>query len=42
VLSRDRLFPLTPLISSWTWRSLEYINQLGTAHEMNNKIQVDY
>jgi len=40
-LSRDRLCPVTPPISRWASRSLEYIDQFGTAHKMNNEIQVD-
>jgi len=36
-LSRDRLCPLTPPVSPWTSRSLEYIDQFSTAHKMNNK-----
>jgi len=35
-LPRDRLCPLTPPISPWASRSLEYIDQFSTAHKMNN------
>jgi len=41
-LSHDRLCPLTPPISPWTSRPLEYIDQFSTAHKMNNKFQVDH
>jgi len=41
-LSRDRLCPVTSPISRWASRSLEYIDQLGTAHNMNKEIQVDH
>jgi len=40
-LSRDRLCPLTPPISPWASRSLEYSDQFSTAHKMNNKFRVD-
>jgi len=40
-LSRDQLCPLKPPISLWASRSLEYIDQFGTAHKMNIEIQVD-
>jgi len=32
---------LKPPISLWASRSLEYIDQFGTAHKMNIEIQVD-
>jgi len=32
-LSHDRLCPLTPPISPWASRSLEYIHQFSTAHK---------
>jgi len=41
-LSRDQMCPLTPSISLWASRSLEYIDQFGTANKMNNEIQVDH
>jgi len=41
-LSRDRLCLLTPPISPWASRSLEYIDQFSTAHKMNNKFQDDH
>jgi len=41
-LSRDRLCLVTPPISRWASRFLEYIDQLGTAHNMDNEIQVDH
>jgi len=41
-LSRDRLCPLKPPISPWASRSLKYIEQISTAHKMNNKFQVDH
>jgi len=41
-LSRDRLCPWTPPISRWASRSLECIDQFGTAHKMNNEFQVDH
>jgi len=37
-LSRDLLCPVTPPISGWASRSLEYIDQFGTAHTMNNEV----
>jgi len=40
-LSRDRLCPLTPRISPWASRSLDCIDQVSTAHKMNNKFKVD-
>jgi len=36
-LSRDWLCPLTPPISPWASRSVEYIEQFSTAHKVNNK-----
>jgi len=41
-LSRERLCPVTPQISRWASRSLEYIDQFGTAHKMINGKQVDH
>jgi len=41
-LSGDRLCPVTPPIARWASCSLEYIAQFGTAHKMNNEIQVDH
>ena len=41
-LSRDRRCPVTPPISRWASRCLEYIDQFSTAHKMNNEAQVDH
>jgi len=41
-LSLDLYCPWTPPISRWASRSMEYLDQFGTAHEMNVEVEVDH